>query len=240
MGLGLIEPDFALLRLLGWRGTPLFLDIGANRGLATDAMRLLVPSARIIAFEPNPLLHRQLTRLYRTVGAVECLDIALGDASRDAILWVPVYRNWIFDGLGSLNRGKAADWLNSDRLYFFNRRHIQLREYTCRIRRLDELGLAPAFIKIDVQGHGLAVLRGAEQTLRRCRPLVMIENTDRDAEANFLKGLGYTICAFEENRLRVGQAGELNSFFLSAEHLRQLGKRHGRATIAERKPVEQV
>jgi FkbM family methyltransferase len=222
MGRPLAEPDFNALRLFDWGPAPLFLDVGANRGLATDAMRLLVPQARIIACEPNPILYPDLRKLYGETPDITCLDIALGDMAVDATLWVPIYRHWIFDGLGSLDRDKAARWLNADRLYFFDRQQLQLREYTCRIRPLDSLDLSPAFIKIDVQGHELQVLRGGEQTLRRCRPLLMVENPKSDAETAYLQALGYTICAFDDGRLIQDRAGKVNSFFLTADHLAQL------------------
>ena len=223
----LIEPEFAALRLFDWGKAPLFLDVGGNRGLATEAMRRLVPDARLIVFEPNPLLHRQLARLYARAPAITCMDTALGDTSLDAVLWVPIYRNWVFDGLGSLDRREAAEWLNDERLYFFDPRHLRLHEYPCTIRPLDSLGLSPAFIKIDVQGHELEVLRGAEQTLARCHPLLMIENAGGAEETHFLQHLGYTVAAFGDGRLKARQAGRVNSFFLTAEHFAQLDKHSG-------------
>jgi len=43
--------------------------------------------------------------------------------------------------------------------------------------RIDDLGLVDlAFLKIDVEGYEERALRGAEQTLKRCRPLVMFED----------------------------------------------------------------
>lgn len=45
-----------------------------------------------------------------------------------------------------------------------------------RTIRLDDLGIeGVAFIKIDVEGWEPAVLRGASETIKRCRPLVRIE-----------------------------------------------------------------
>jgi FkbM family methyltransferase len=170
LGRSLFEPDIAALQMFAWPDEPVFADIGVNRGLTTDAMRLLVPDARIIGFEPNPLLFEQLTSLYADAPGVDLHAIALGRRSLDGILYVPVYRNWLFDGLGSLKRNEAAEWLSADTLYFFDERHLRLREYPCRVRRLDELDLAPSFIKIDVQGHEYEVLCGAEQTLRRHQP----------------------------------------------------------------------
>lgn len=220
----LVEPDFAALCLFDWQETPLFLDIGGNRGLAADAMRLLVPAARLVAFEPNPFLYRQLTKLYARDPGITCMDIALGDESHDAVLWVPVYRDWVFDGLGSLDRREAAEWLDDDRLYFFDPRHLRLQEHPCRIRRLDELELSPSFVKIDVQGHELEVLRGAEQTLARCQPLLMIEDASDEEKIEFLRRFDYTIANFEGNRLNLRQAGKVNSFFLAEKHIAQLKK----------------
>jgi FkbM family methyltransferase len=66
-------------------------------------------------------------------------------------------------------------------------------------RRLDDYGLSDVgFIKIDVEGHELSVLRGATSTLRSQRPALLIEAEDRhrpnavaDMDA-FLRGLGYS------------------------------------------------
>lgn len=218
----LVEPDFAALSLFDWQETPLFLDIGGNRGLAADAMHLLVPAARIVVFEPNPYLYRQLTKLYTGNPSVTCMDVALGDASLDTVLWVPSYRDWVFDGLGSLDRRAAAEWLNEDRIYFFDSRHLRLHEHPCKLRRLDDLQLAPAFIKIDVQGYELDVLRGAEQTLARCHPLLMIEDASDEEKIEFLRRFDYTIANFEGNRLNLHQAGKVNSFFLADKHITQL------------------
>jgi hypothetical protein len=66
------------------------------------------------------------------------------------------------------------------------------------LRTLDSYALEDVgFVKIDVEGHELAALRGAEQTLRRCRPLVLVEVEDRhrpDAVSSvraFMATMGY-------------------------------------------------
>ena len=217
-----LERDFLALSLFDWPADAVFLDIGANRGFAIEAMRAIVPHAYIESFEPNPNMSKRLQRFYKNTPRLRLHPIGLGDHELESTLWVPVYRQWEFDGLGSLDRAEAYHWLNSERLYFFNERHLQLRQYTCTIRRLDDLGLAPAFIKIDVQGFELQVLRGAEATLNRARPLLMIANPDSAAEVAFLKTNGYTICAYENGRLLPGRAGKINSFFLTDRHLQHV------------------
>lgn len=41
-------------------------------------------------------------------------------------------------------------------------------------RRIDSLGISPTFIKLHLEGGELPALRGAEQTLMRCRPIVAV------------------------------------------------------------------
>jgi hypothetical protein len=56
------------------------------------------------------------------------------------------------------------------------------------------------FMKVDVEGYELEVLKGAAQTLTRCRPCVVVEQKSRNLRQNFgldgipavdfLRGLG--------------------------------------------------
>ena len=217
-----MHEDFFALSLFKWPDPSLFIDVGANRGFSIQAMKMIVPHAMIKAFEPNPIIFNRLKKIYEESSDIDLHEIGLGESSLDTTLWVPVYRQWLLDGLGSFDRDEAYNWLNSDRVYFFDERHLQLRQYPCAIRRLDEFELAPAFIKIDVQGFEPQVLRGAEATLHRSHPLLMIENPDSFADVDFLQQAGYTICTYENGRLLPGRAGKVNSFFLTDQHLRQL------------------
>jgi hypothetical protein len=66
--------------------------------------------------------------------------------------------------------------------------------WTCRLDTVLADENQPMVIKIDVEGAEVDVLRGAEQTLRRCRCGLVIEThaarLERDCEA-LLRGLGY-------------------------------------------------
>ena len=50
-------------------------------------------------------------------------------------------------------------------------------EGVCQFRTLDSLNLNPDFLKIDAEGMDLKVLKGAEETLKRSKPVIMIEDT---------------------------------------------------------------
>ena len=61
--------------------------------------------------------------------------------------------------------------------------------------RLDDIYTGvPSFIKIDVEGHELQVLKGASETIKKYKPSILIEihNFSEDSEVHqYLKSLGY-------------------------------------------------
>ena len=124
------------------------LDVGANLGLYTYFLARI--SRHVYAFEPNPGPLRALLRVADSNVTVS--PVALSDRSGEAELSIPRGRK------GWTNNGAALE------------RHFPGRMMTVRVpcRRIDDLGIAGiGFIKIDVEGHELAVLQGARETLRR-------------------------------------------------------------------------
>lgn len=131
------------------------VDVGANIGNHT-LFWSAVAGARIIAFEPNPkalTLLRSNLELNDLAGRVELHAVALG--SRDG-------RGDVVD-CNPLNMGTAT---------VAHSGHGEIE-----IRRLDDvIGQRHIdLIKIDVEGMEVEVLRGAQATLRRCRPILLIE-----------------------------------------------------------------
>lgn len=64
------------------------------------------------------------------------------------------------------------------------------------LKRLDDLGLPPPdFVKIDVEGYELHVLRGMERTLRESAPILWVEiqpdQANNSETYQFLTSLGY-------------------------------------------------
>lgn len=207
------DPDFRALSLFPDVDGALYLDVGANRGQSIEAILMLTQRSCIWSFEPNSLLSEKLTRRFRNEARVVVQDFGLGDQEGAFKLYVPFYKKWMYDGLASLKREFAADWLR-DRVYWYQEKHLSIKEVDCRIRRLDDLDLAPYFIKLDVQGYELEALVGGEQTLRRHEPILLIESPDEEICA-FLNGLGYRPYRYEDGQLNPGALGAVNTFFMT-------------------------
>jgi FkbM family methyltransferase len=56
---------------------------------------------------------------------------------------------------------------------------------------VEKFGIHPTFIKIDVEGHEAAVLSGAEKTIRRYKPTLMVELFNNQTLRRQLERIGY-------------------------------------------------
>lgn len=220
------EPEFSLLRHLKVGQDQQIVDIGANRGQSINAIRIFQPRARIVAFEANPLLAERLQRALAYDTQTSIRAQGLGDKAGTMTLHVPFYRNWMFDGLASVNRESAQSWLNAERIAGFDPKLQRIEEVSCAIECLDAIDLNPIFIKIDVQGFEEHVLNGGAQTLQRCQPILLIE-IDTTVPA-ILDQLGYREYALEGDTLHPitkDQDRKSNSLFLTPAWVERLGAR---------------
>jgi FkbM family methyltransferase len=140
------------------------LDIGANVG--NHALFFAGHFAEVLAFEPNPRSFALLQFNAALAPNVRCFNIGLSDAEGDAQLTVPADNI----GMATLHGGAVAG-----------------TTVPCRLERLDGLaalhGRRVALMKIDVEGHETAVLRGATELLARDRPLVVFEQAASDIDS---------------------------------------------------------
>jgi len=165
------------------------LDIGSNWGYFALYAASNREKFTVHAFEPMPQTYRDLTSCVDQAGLshrVTCHHLALSDADGELFIQIP-------DGLHS---GSAQ---------------VSQQCTTTRIpsRRLDTMLLPPPdFIKMDVEGHEIGVLRGAVNTLRSARPFLVFENKPNSSGPEealeplfFLAQAGYKLFApvFQRN-----------------------------------------
>lgn len=174
------ERELSLLPFLCPRGR-VALDIGANIGVWAEEMRRC--GAMVHAFEPNPKLFGML-RSGAAPNGVALHNLALSDRAGEAVLMVPRGRRGFSNQGATLSAEKIGE-----------------REFgavTVSTARLDDLGLEDVgFMKIDVEGHELAVIAGAERTIARWRPALVVELEERhtkrpiEQDLDQIRALGY-------------------------------------------------
>jgi FkbM family methyltransferase len=141
-------PEYDAFRAAVQPGT-VALDVGANVGAYTLLLGQWVrPGGRVFAFEPAPEAFGGLSAHVRLNGlgdGVTCVRAAASSSTGTATLAV--------DGLSGANRLDAS--AGGERVDT-----VTLDDF-CRRE-----GIRPSFIKIDVEGAELDVLRGARETIR--------------------------------------------------------------------------
>jgi len=105
---------------------------------------------------------------------------------------------------------------------------LRVGKLPVELRTLDSAGLSPDFMKIDVEGVEDRVIAGALGTVRRCRPLIMAENSYPERVRAALAPLGYAPFNFDTTRgfLYPQDRPLQNSFYVEArwaDRLRRVG-----------------
>jgi FkbM family methyltransferase len=135
------------------------VDVGGNHGLYTYHLsRLVGPAGRVHTFEPLPPNLRILRHTIK-VHNLENVTVhpeACGEGSKRTTFCVRLEH-----GVPELGGGRQGE---------------EGLRFACDIVRLDDV-IRPriTFLKIDVEGAELLVLRGAERILRESHPVILFE-----------------------------------------------------------------
>jgi len=71
----------------------------------------------------------------------------------------------------------------------FGATHVVKKEGPIRVLTIDSMSVYPDVIHLDVEGYETNILKGAEQVIERCSPMLVLETVDED----YVVGkLGYT------------------------------------------------
>lgn len=172
------------------------VDIGANRGIFSFFM--VQNAASVTSIEPNPQFARFIRRALPRASVIQA---AASDHDGEATLSVPIDQRLL--AFATID---VAHTEYDPQSYH----HGPAGARSLRVQRLtlDSLGISRvAFIKIDVEGHELAVLHGAEKTIARERPAILVEAEERHRHGavssvrDFLSTLGYHGYFLLEGRL---------------------------------------
>jgi FkbM family methyltransferase len=169
------------------------IDGGANVGVHTlEWARHMFGWGRVLAFEAQEYVFYALAG---NIALNNCWNAsarwsALGE--KEGYLDVPEPDYLVPGSFGSLElRPRKATEFIGQKVSYEAEDCVRTPMVSIDSLALDRLD----FLKADVEGMELEVLRGARATLERCKPIVMAEviKSDLQALTAFLQGLGYEV-----------------------------------------------
>jgi FkbM family methyltransferase len=178
-----------------------FLDVGAHFGYYTLlASHLVGNKGQVHAFEPTPSTFRVLEANVKGNPNIRIHQIALSSVSGQATLSDCGVK---FSQRNSLHQPRLSQpaWSRLTPV-------PEQVQTTTIDQYASRAGAAPDFIKIDAEGSGYEVLLGADQTLRKMRPIITLEVGDSSLDGyprsrepvQFLIERGYQPYEFRQGR----------------------------------------
>jgi FkbM family methyltransferase len=170
--------DAAEMRfLLAWlRPGDTFVDVGANVA-PYSLLASTVPGTRAVAFEPGSLARSRARANLALNGLADRITIeplAVSDADGEATLTADL---WAANALVEAGYDGAVERVPTIRLDTYAEDH--------------DLGTV-SLVKVDIEGHEVAALRGATAVIDRHRPALIVEVNDPLGPLRALAGeLGY-------------------------------------------------
>ena len=172
---------------------PVVYDIGAYTGVLSVLAAKANPRATVHAFEP----------VARTIERAK-INMRANGVARQVTLHNVAASNE--NGRAEINLYRSEDFLGSGSS--IDEKALPI----CGVKAIDVVrvddalgGGAPDLVKIDVEGHELAVLRGMAETIQGSRPMIIVEVwPDTSAEVLALLGSwGYRCERFEQEERKV-------------------------------------
>lgn len=159
-------------------GDGVVIDVGANTGFYSLLAVSVSAAVKVIAYEPYLPVRRQLQanlRLSPRRRAVRVRPFAASDTAGHKLLYVPDGSHGLVETSASLGADFKASGTSSSPV-----KAVKLDDQHAGKRRV-------AVIKVDAEGHDLAVLQGAAEILRRDRPILFLEVLLRADEAGLTR-----------------------------------------------------
>jgi len=178
------EPDFLFFKNLDLNNK-LILDIGANSGQAAISFSILNKTSRIISFEPNLALEKELQIIKQTLGdRFDFYMVGAGDCDQKLDFYLPVKKNIVMSEEGTFNYEKLLEKETKERLGG----DFKVTKKKFFIKKIDGYNLNPDIIKIDVEGFEDKAVMGLLNTIEKNRPILLIE--ERQSKENIFEVLG--------------------------------------------------
>ena len=147
------------------------LDIGSNDGTSIRMFRRYFTKVNIVAIDP-------IKTPRFVVKNVTLIKSALGEESGSRSLFIPIINGRQLSQYSSFYKEKMIKQICSDMSLKESQISTTVEQVT--FNKVDDLGFAPFFIKIDVEGAELEVLKGALRVIKNFNPVILVEIQSND------------------------------------------------------------
>lgn len=171
--------EIQLLKQLVSKGD-VFIDVGANMGVITVPLAQAVgKNGYVMSIEAQPFLFNIL-----------CGNLALNELHQ-----AQAVNRAVANISGQVAYMPDVDYREENSFGSLFASQTPPADKKCRpvsTISLDDMGLNPRLIKIDVEGMELPVLEGSRKVIERCRPILYVEFLGEEVElVKFMKSIDY-------------------------------------------------
>ena len=194
----------------------IFIDVGANKGSYILTTSKLLKKGKVYGFEPQPALFNYLSKEIEEIKLQNVIleKIALSNSKGQATLHIP--------GNNLTSPGASLESTGNTQTYNY---------YKVETNTLDnyfeDINLNIGAIKIDVEGHEMAVIEGGLKIINHFKPLIVIEIENRhlvnysvEEILKYFFDLGYTGSFVHQSKGLIS-----NEEFKSQVHQNNTGER---------------
>lgn len=199
------EKDYYGIRhLLNNNINDTIIDVGGNLGISSMGFRQLGYDNKILIFEPNTYIYNQYIKrnLIKKYKNILGFNFALGSRLETKNFYYPYYKNKCIHYFCSFDKNYI---LNSIKITF-RKKKIKIIKRPIKIKVFDKLKLkhTPKLIKIDVEGHDYEVIRGMISTIKKNKPVILVEFNKNNffKIKKLLKNYNSWVYFFEKNNFK--------------------------------------
>lgn len=146
------------------------IDAGANMGVFSIFAAAKHPKATIYAFEPMPATFEALKENVRHYPNIKAFNCGLGETAKTAAMIDTGHSGGNYVGTGNV---------------------------PVSIKTIDSLDLPVGFIKIDTEGYESNIIRGAAQTIKRHKPIIVMSAYHKPGDETALPALLNSIAPYQ-------------------------------------------
>tara|TARA_B100000686_G_C16532115_1_gene832873 strand:+ start:127 stop:903 length:777 start_codon:yes stop_codon:yes gene_type:complete len=195
------EPEIDIIKNLILTGTDA-IDVGVYRGVHSFEMSKY--SSNVHSFEPNPIIYNDLVDTLPLIKKnIKLYNFALSDKNGEVKIRIPIrdknankknYEEYFKMGLATIHENNNFD---------------NFEEFTVISKKIDDINFENkiSFIKIDVEGHELEVIKGGLNLINKFKPSLMVEIEEKHSKKpiletiNFISNIGYKVFCLKDKEL---------------------------------------